>query len=92
MTGRTAVRTSRGHHVERDATGRILLFRTPNDRRPLALTDGDLWEVALHFLGGADGLVQRLNAEEADQAVRYGRDAFLWEQRRHRRDPRKDTP
>jgi hypothetical protein len=88
----SAVRTTRGHLVERDVTGRILVFRSVNDRRPLALTDGDLWELAQHFLGFADGIVQRLNAEEAEQAVRYGRDAFLWEKRRHRRDPRKDTP
>ena len=88
----TAVRTSRGYHVERDETGRILVFRTTSDRRPLALTDGDLWEVALFFLGYDDGIVARINAEETAQAERYERDAFLWEKRRHRRDPRKDTP
>jgi len=88
----SAVRTSRGHLVERDDTGRILVFRTANDRRPLALTEGDLWEVAMHFLGYEAGIVQRINAEEAEQAVRYDRDAFLWEKRRHRKDPRKDTP
>jgi hypothetical protein len=76
-------RTSRGHLVTTDELGRVVLFLNRASRLPVALTPDDL---------GEDAIVQRLNATEAAQAERYARDAFLWEKRRHRRDPRKDTP